>query len=330
MNLPDPVLTTSIYCSDHVDDVVRRAINPFYAEISKSGRWLLWMVRYNRCGRHLKVRLHGPQDERAQVQGLLDGALAAYFADPPLPPKSSLPRAKRKSLPIDMEDERNEDYPDGTVLWTHYRRSPVTLGPCAMLVADDRYAVRFAACMACGADIVLDTLREEISGSTRLKVLLSALAAATTAVAFSDDERDAYHAYHRDWLLRTMLDDEQRDQEVRAQFDVRVASMQPVVDQVRANLARGRDELPPDDARVACLEDGWRAALREFFAFVAPFRGRAEYVADPFSEDPVFPALFKVLHGLANQLGVDMRNEALLHHVLLNALATSAVSYAEA
>lgn len=330
MHLPDPVLTASIYSSDHIDDLVRRAISPFYAEISESGRWLLWMVRYNRCGRHLKVRLHGPQEERAQVQGLLDGALTAYFADPPPPPKSSLPRTKRKSLPIDVEDERDEDYPDGTVLWTQYRRSPVTLGPCAMLVGDDQYAVRFTACMTSGAAIVLDALSEEISGSKRLKVLLSALAAATTAVGFSDDERDAYHAYHRDWLLRTMLDDEQRDKEVRAQFDARVASMEPVVDQVRANLARGRDGLPPDNARAACLEDGWRAALGEFFTFVAPFRGRAEYVADPFSEDPVFPALFKVLHGLANQLGVDMLNEALLHHVLLYALATSPVSYAEA
>jgi hypothetical protein len=191
------------------------------------------------------------------------------------------------------------------------------------LVADDGYAIRFAACMARGAAIVLDAMREEISGSARLKVLVGALAAATTAVGFSDDEREAYHVYHRDWLLRTMLVDEQRDQDVREQFDARVAGMGSVLEQLRANLARGRDALPADDARAACLEDGWRASLAELFAFVAPFRGRAEYVADPFSEDPVFPALFKVLHGLANQLGVDMLNEALLHHVLLHALATS-------
>lgn len=330
MLLPDPVLTASIYSSDHIDDVVRRAISPFYAEISESGRWLLWMVRYNRCGRHLKVRLHGPQEERALVQGLLDGALAAYFAAPPPAPKSSPPRTQRKSLPIDMEDERNEDYPDGTVLWTQYRRSQVTLGPCAMLVGDDQYAVRFTACMARGAAIVLDALSEEISGSARLKVLLSALAAATTAVGFSDDERDAYHAYHRDWLLRTLLDDEQRDQEVRAQFDARVGGMGLVMEQVRADLARGRDGLPAVAPRAARLEADWREALAGLFAFVAPLRGREQYMVDPFSQDAVFPPLFKVLHGLANQLGVDMLNEALLHHVLLHALTSSAAPYARA
>lgn len=333
MHAPDPTFSASIYSADHVEEIVRGAVVPFYDELARRGlqeRWLLWMVRYNRCGRHLKLRLHGPEAERALVQGLLADAVAAHFATPDAPVEASRPASKRKSLPVDLEDERDEDYPDRTVLWTHYRRSQVTLGPSLPLLEDDRYAALFTTCMARGAALVLEALRGEITGSGRLKVLLGALAAAITGAGFTDEEREAYHAYHRDWLLHFILDDQQKDAEIRAQFDGRLPGMQGVLDTVRGNLARGLEGLPAEDADDARREGAWREAVAALYAYVAQFRGQAEYVADPFSDDPVFPVLFKVMHGMSNQLGVSMLNEALVHHVVLHALRTPAAALAGA
>ena len=54
------------------------------------------------------------------------------------------------------------------------------------------------------------------------------------------------------------------------------------------------------------------------------------YPKTPFSDDPVFSALFKAFHGVANQLGVDLLNEALVYHVLFRAVADERVGGAAA
>jgi hypothetical protein len=320
MHRPDPILTVSIYRHGKLNELVRGAIVPFRDELRRhdpEGRWALWMVRYTKCGPHLKLRLHGPEEQVPLVRRLLSEAVERHFAD--LEPASAdeAPRSRPKALPIDEEDDRGEDYPDRTLLWTRYRRSGVTLGPNPRLLADDEYAARFGACMAGGAEIALEAMRAGTSPSAHLKVLLSALAAGLTALPLSPGGRETYAAYHRDWLLRFILPDAGAEREMCGRFDGRVAAMGAVVDEAQRGLWAWDDGL----AGAEGPEGRWREALAELFAYVARFRGDPAYASDPFSDDPAFPPVFKAFHGLANQLGIDLLNEALVHHILLRVLA---------
>ncbi len=321
MHTPDPILSASIYVGWPLHDLVRGAIVPFRDELRRhdpEGRWSMWMVRYTKCGPHLKLRLHGPAEERPLVQRLLSEAVERHLAslDPLAEPAERRPRPRAAA--IDVEDERQDDYPDRTLLWTQYRRSAITLGPSALLLEDDEYAARFAACAAAGAEMVLEAVRPGLSDSGRLKVLLGGLVSGISALPFSPDERATYAVYHRDWLLRFILSTAEREREMRERFDGRAEAMAPVLAQAESALWRWDEGLALSDDGP---EQAWRGALARLFAHVAPFRGDARYAADPFSDDPVFPAVFKVFHGFANQLGVDMLNEAMIHHLLLRVLA---------
>lgn len=323
MHTPDPTLTASIYVGWPLHGLVRGAIVPFRDELRRhdpQGKWSLWLVRYTKCGPHLKLRLHGPAEQRPLVQRLLSEAVERYLAElEPIPQEGEPPAARpRPRAPaIDLEDERSDDYPDRTLLWTNYRRSGVTLGPNQRLLADDEYASRFAAAMAAGAEVVLEASRPELTDSARLKVLLSALVAGITALPFSQEDRETYAAYHRDWLLRFILPSDQREREMRERFDQRLGAMGGVVDEARRALAGWDEAISPAEG----VHAEWRESVAALFAYAARFRGDGSYVSDPFTDDPAFPPAFKVFHGLANQLGVDMLNEALIHHVLLSVLS---------
>jgi hypothetical protein len=321
MHTPDPTLTASIYVGGSLHDLVGGAIVPFRDELRRhdpQGRWTLWMVRYTKCGTHLKLRLHGPEDERATVQRLLSEAFERYLAslEPVSPAEAAAPKSRPRSPAIDLEDEQSADYPERTLLWTHYRRSGVTLGPDLRLVADDEYASRSTACMAAAAEWVLDAVRPGLTESARLKVLLSALVAGITAVPLSRDERETYVAYHRDWLLRFMLNTDEREWEMRERLEGRVDAMAGVVDEARRALEAWDGGQAAEGTAAA-----WRQAVADVFAYTARLRGDDARIADPFSDDPTFPVLFKVFHGVRNQLGIDLLNEALVHQVLLRVLA---------
>lgn len=322
MHTPDPTLSASIYVGWPLHDLVRGAIVPFRDELRQhdpEGRWSMWMVRYVKCGPHLKLRLHGPEEQRPLVQRLLSEAVERYLAslDPLAPPPERKAVAPARVAAIDVEDERRDDYPDRTFLWTQYRRSGVTLGPSQLLVDDDEYARRFAACASAAAEIVLDAVRPGLDAPGRLKVLLNTLVAGITATGFSADERETYAVYHRDWLLRFLVNSDEAEREMREKFDARAAAMAPVRAQAERALWQWDEGLAP----ATGLEQAWRESVAALSAYAGQFRGDERYVADPFSDDPAFPAVFKVFHGFANQLGVDMLNEAMIQHVLLRVLA---------
>ncbi|HEX6038741.1 lantibiotic dehydratase C-terminal domain-containing protein, partial [Longimicrobium sp.] len=316
---PDPTVSASIYANNRLDDVIRGAIAPFRADMARRGGWSLWMVRYARGGAHLKVRLHGPAAERHEVAALLaehvERCLAAM-------PEDDGPRLTRpKGVPVDPEDEFEGDYPDRTLLWTRYRRSGVSLGPDAALREDDGYVAHLVTCLAAAADLVIDALAHgdaAPSESARLKILLGAMVSGLTALGFTDEERAAYLAFHRDWMLRFALPDRDREAAVLARYDDRVRAIAPVVEQVIANVERW--DADPRAAAVSEAEARWRDVLRTFFDWLRPLRDDPRHPAGPFTQDPAFSPLFKVFHGLGNQLGLDMLNEGLVQHILLRAL----------
>ncbi|MET0396756.1 MAG: lantibiotic dehydratase C-terminal domain-containing protein [Longimicrobiaceae bacterium] len=326
MNRCEPVLTASLYCSQHLDSLVHAAVGPFLRglrEQDPGGDWSLWMVRYSRCGEHLKVRLHGPRDRCPLARRLLAEAVQAHFDALPAPVPGA-PRASRGDIPaIDEDDEREEDYPDRTLSWTRYRRSHVSLGP-APFLDDDRYAGLMAACLASAADLVLDGLRPDASGqvphSLRQRILLRALVAGLSGLDLAGGPA-AYLAYHRDWLLRFYAEDADREEEVRGQFDARVEQMPGTLEPLRRVAAA---QLVGEAAGGSAGEPhgrDWPGALAGLHAYLAGFRGDPAYHVDPFAPDPVFPPIFKVFHGLANQLGLSSTNEAFVHHLLLRATA---------
>jgi hypothetical protein len=320
---PDASVSANVYANNRIDGVVRGAVVPFRDALARNGladRWGLWMVRYARGGAHLKIRLHGPDEERALVRGLLEDAVERCLAQLPA---DAAPRVSRpRGVPVDPEDEFEGDYPDRSMVWTRYRRSGVSLGPDADLRADDGYVARLVTCLAAGADLVIDALAagaEPPSDSARLKILLGVMVSGLTALEFTSEERSAYLAFHRDWMLRFALPDSDREASVLARFDARVEAIAPVVEQVRADTARWDDD--PFAPASSPAEDRWRDALREFFAWLQPLRGDLARLAEPFGKDPAFSPVFKVFHGVGNQLGLDMLNEGLVHHILLAALA---------
>ncbi|HLL81907.1 MAG TPA: lantibiotic dehydratase C-terminal domain-containing protein [Longimicrobium sp.] len=324
---PDPTLTASVYCNRRLDHVVSGLVIPFrerLRELDREERWALWMVRYSGRGDHLKLRLHGPEEERERVRAFIAEEAGRFFAA--LEPAVDEPRVSRAGIPaIDEEDEGEGEHPDRALLWTRYRRSHVSLGPHPFL-ADDRYAAGMAAALGAGAAMVLAAFAAHADGqlpaAARQRTLLKAVIAGLAEAGLSPERCAAYLAYHRDWLLRFFAEDAEREAEVRDGLDRQVAAMAPAVEQLRTVVA---GEWAP--GRRA--DTAWNGTLAALAAYVRAFEGDPAYRVDPFAADPLFPPVFKVFHGVANQLGLSPVNEAFVHHLLLQA-ARDGAAVAEA
>ncbi len=312
---PDPVLAASVYADRGLDGLVLGVAAPLLARLREADPgWSLWMVRYARGGEHLKLRLHGPAGGAEEARTLAAAAVEAHFAA--LPPAD--PAAERVARPdapaIDPQDEPAGVRPDRALVWTTYRRSPVSLGPPRFL-DDDGYAARITAALAAGAALVLEGLRPDdaggMPGAARQRVLLAALIAG--AGALPPEARAGYLAYHRDWLLRFALPDDEAQEKLLAHFASRTAAGSTAEQVRRAARAQWDEDGASADGPAAA----WRAAVAALAAYQERFRGVPD--VDPFTAEPAFPAVFKALHGTANAAGVGMLDEAYLHHLLLAA-----------
>jgi hypothetical protein len=222
---------------------------------------------------------------------------------------------------IDEDDEREGDHPDRSLRWTRYQRSHVNLGSKGRL-GDDRYVALMTAAFSAGAARVLRVIDEaggSFPASRRQTVLLTAVVAGLADAGLAADERTRYLAYHRDWLVRWELPERERQAKAVARFDGRVEEMAPALAQVE-NLARRRWSAGTPGT------DAWGIAIHGLAAYLATFRGIPSRAEDPFTDDPVFPALFKVFHNLANVLGVGMLDEAFTHHLVLRAVTAEAAA----
>ncbi|HKI01911.1 MAG TPA: lantibiotic dehydratase C-terminal domain-containing protein [Thermoanaerobaculia bacterium] len=325
---PDPVVTANVYCHHRQDEVIHGTLAPLrreMAETAPQGLGHLWFVRYPRRGEHLKVRIHGPAEAAPRLREMLARSVEDAFAR--LAPSETGERKEARELPpLDAEDAAEGLQPDRSLLWTRYQRSHITLGG-KPLLDDDRYAALFTTALAYGCDAVLAALRPNAEGrfpqgqrqAALFKLALGGLAAA----GYSPSRSAAYLAYHRDWLLRFATGranaGAEKVRELLAQFDQRAETMAAALDPLRLAAAATlggemTDALDPSDSR-------WRSAMGVLTGYVSRFRDDPSYQLDPFTDDVVFSPLFKVFHGVANQLGLNMLNEALTHHLLLQAVA---------
>lgn len=329
---PDPILTASIYCNGRLDRVIHGAVAPALEHLRRhapAASWLLWWVRYSKNGDHLKIRLHGPEARRGAAQRIIADAVEAFFATLP-PPEPDEPRISRPKIPpIDAEDDAATDYPDRTLLWTQYSRSPVSFGP-KQLLGDDAYVSRITTCLGRGAELVLEMTSLDASGtipgSLRQRTLLKLVIAGLGATGFTAEERTKYLTYHRDWLLRFTVTDSAKEAEVLTGFDRQISGMQGTVDQLRrVAAAQWMSAAPYGDYTPAAL---WQSAIAELCTYAAPFRHDSRHRSDPFADDATFPLVFKAFHGVTNQVGLNMPNEAFLYHLLLRAAADDTDAHA--
>lgn len=316
--LPDPIVTANVYCSRHLDDVLRDAIAPFRAALPDDG--FLWFYRYGKRGEHLKLRLHAPAARRDELHAGLARALAPFLtAIADAPPvvrisKSALP-------PLDVEDAVADDHPDRALLWTQYQRSAVVVGD-PIYIRDDRHMALFTRALAASADFllaeVLPAAHEPTYLQRRQNGFLKLIVAALAATELAPAVWPTYLAYHRDWLVRHLASNGPAAVDataIRAEIDGRVAQARGSVPALARILAA------PGEAQGPLA--GWSAAVRAFFEHARGYRGRPDYDRDPYTEDFAFLPLFKVLHGCANQTGLRISNEAYLHQLLHEAAVAS-------
>jgi hypothetical protein len=319
---PDPFLTVNLYCDARLDELIGRVVAPFWRELKAlgGGSWHLWMLRYARRGEHLKIRLHGPDEQRATVQGLLEQRARRYFSSLEAPEEGAPRRISRKSPPIDADDQAEGDHPDRALLWTRYRRSHVSLAGEPFLL-DDRCVSLLVRCLANGCERVLDALCQDgfevvAPGSARPGILLKLVADGLAGPDLSTRQRAQYLPYHRDWLIRFSLLGRQADPdrltEVVAQFDRRLESM-------AGQMAALRKVLERDWGGGEFVETALNRSLAELLRYSRTLCESVDYHIDPFASDPAFVCLFKALHAVSNQLGVAILDEAFVYHMLTRA-----------
>lgn len=317
---PDPLVTANIYASGLLDDVLLRVVAPFRRDVQDIfGETNLWVVRYSRGGQHLKVRVHGAPEHHDQIRKLLATRAETFFESlrnvPPVSPRISKPSAPA----IDVEDALENEFSDRSMVWTTYQRSHVTLGMKPWL-SDDTFVALACECLARGCDLTLAAAESGGLGSlaTRQKLLIELLMPALVALGLDSDEKAlSYLAYHRDWLLRFFVAETAKEQQLLRHFEEKTAAIPEALESFRSVTGRLRAH-PPGDR--------WSGALSELAAYLKKFSGRSEYDLDPFTREVSFPPAFKVLHGLANQIGMPPLQEAYVHHVLIASMEAGALS----
>jgi Lantibiotic biosynthesis dehydratase C-term len=330
---PDPIITANVYCAGRLDEVIHSALAPLrlaMAEEDPEDLWRLWFVRYPRRGEHLKVRLHGPETAALRLRQLLEDAVETCLAALPVESGELQPRKDGREVPpIDAEDESTGLQPDRSLLWTHYRRNHIFLGG-PPLLGDDRYADLITASLGRAGEIVLAALRPDGEGrfpnSPRQTALFRLVTGGLGALGWGVEKSAGYLAYHRDWLLRFAASRSNTGSEkiaqTLAQFDRKADQMGAALEPLRAMALDAWDVRSggPRDS-LDGTDGGWWRALRDFQDYLDRFRGDPDYQLDPFAADVVFSPVFKVFHGSANQLGLNMLNEAFAHHLLWRAVA---------
>jgi hypothetical protein len=328
--LPDPLLSANLYCESLLDELIQGAVVPFWNEVRRRDperRARLWLVRYARGGEHLKLRLHGPAELGPEMRELLTAATESYLASlgPPGPEREG--RERLDVPPIDEEDQTDHAHPDRTLLWTHYRRSHVSL-PAKPYLLDDEFVALFTACLGEAGERALDALANAgspVTTQARQTALLKGLISGLGALGFQPAEGASYLAYHRDWLIRFTLQrngaDPGKARETLAYFDTQVSKMKPAIDRLR-----GAVQAAWTGASQPGSTDPWRSALAGLMTWVSARRGDPAYHIDPYAQDPVFAPFFKVFHGFANALGLTALDEGFTHHMLLQAAGGAATS----
>ena len=318
----DPNLTYSLYADGCLDDLLPHLLLPLRQRLRQADiKAFVWTVRYARRGRHLKLRLHVDEPSRSLVDRWLREMVQGYLvsiADQPEPNE----RSQLENIPvIDPEDADEGLAEDRRLVETRYQRSYVNLGG-APFLDHDPYALAMARALSQGLDGVLagfeggDPLPSlwQADDSWRQKTLLKALLSGMpAALAVPGDDLAAYAEFHRDCLLRFYVSDPDEDIATRGLFG-RQLERSPI--QALRALARKSHQPSAATDGSADPTDGWQSSLRDLRLYLDTFEGDPEYRTHPLAEKVSWPPIFKVFHGVANQIGMAPIREAFVHHLM--------------
>ncbi len=320
---PDPILTANVYAEGLLDDLLLRAIMPFWRDMQKlQGESYLWTVRYSRRGEHLKVRIHGPNESRLQLQQLFAKYVEEYLAQVQ-DQNLAVSRVNREDVPAIDTDDVGPIAEDRSFIWSTYRRSPVSL-PASPWLDDDLLAAHVCRCLARGCELLFSALDAGMTTSraSQQKLLMKCLLSSLRALGLAESSQAAdYFTYHRGWLLRFFVDDAAKEEYVLRQFEEQSRRTPASLLQIRT-LAKAL-------WNSTTSASAWERDMEEFGDYLNGFRHRAGYLVDPFTSNVTFAPVFKVFHGLANQIGLRPLDEAQTHHLLAAALASDEISLAE-
>jgi hypothetical protein len=327
---PDPIVSANLYQAGHLDQAIHGVAIPFWRDFRSmddpDGRCYLWLMRYGVGGEHLKFRVHGPEALAESVRERLATAASRYLEGLEVPEEEAVGRGWQGAPPIDAEDATPEPHADRSFLWTTYRRSHVSLGD-KLFLAEDRYAALFTRCLGTACDWILDALESqdtrEVSIHQRRNSLFKLLITGLAVLDFSPRQRADYLAYHRDWVLRFCFPAENRFEvgyleDLIGRCDRKTEeiakTLAPLATVAQKTWSRpvSADRQAPSTDRTAA----WQRSLADLLAYLRPLCADPAYSTDPFAEDPVFAPVFKVFHGAANQLGMDLFQEGFTHHLL--------------
>jgi hypothetical protein len=330
---PDPLVTANIYAAGRLDETLQRCVALLRDEVQRldpDGSSYLWTMRYARRGEHLKVRLHGPPTLESRLREALVASAEQFLASLDGPAAAAATAAPKEQTipPMDLEDEALEAHPDRSLLLTRYRRSQISLGG-GVFLRDDRHVAIVTCALAQGCEATLSVLQTDAEGQVPFRVrqtaLLKAVIGALAAACWPPDKRVAYLAYHRNWLLRFLLSRSrqgaERAEKLLAQYAQNVARMpglQAIERVANAQWSTDSAHGQGDDSATQTPGDPWRRTIGDLVRYVPSLTDQPDSIVDPFAADPAFPSVFKVLHGLANQLGLTPLNESFAHHLILH------------
>ena len=315
----DPVLAANLYCSGHLDEALYQVIGPFRRAVRQREPGVgthVWVLRANEGGEHLKVRLHGSDALADPARVLLRHATNAFFARLGTP-EEKRPPAWREAGSL-VVDRARSGHPDRSLIWTAYQRNPIWLGDKPFL-DDDGYVSRITRCLSAACERVL-FLEADAKGWVPQRVRQSALLEGLIAgLAVSVDTRSAYLEYHRDTLLRARSE-EGTMPDLLENFDRRIEAMGSTADALRRS-ARSAWVVDAAEAEPKRSDAAWCGALANLVWYIRPLCDDPDYRIDPLAGDSCFVPLFKAFHGFANQLGLNLIEEAFACHLLLSVSA---------
>ena len=319
----EPALSLHLYCAGRLDKVVTHVVAPLSTRLTElygTAYQGLWFFRYSCHGEHLKVRIHAevPADQLlSQARTLAESFLAKEM---PLSRANRLPDTSGPwPIPIDLEDRVDTDHPDCSFLVSHYLRSEVHFGPEPWL-HDDRYVAQFCAALAAAAQVICD-LTVKIEGNwlhkTRQMILWRLIVAALGSLGGEVTRLREYLNYHRHWLVQYVALGSPSPSQVflellekkRLLLSTALLPLQKIVE------AKWLQASEPEPG----LRD-WANQIAALRTYSETYGSNPEYIVDPIATDVSFAPLFKVLHGVANQLGFLQRDEALTYSILLGCL----------
>jgi Lantibiotic biosynthesis dehydratase C-term len=315
----DPFFSANIYCANLLDELIHEAILPFWLSLRGIHRdCYIWIARYMRGGEHLKIRVHGHAELRGQTEILLNAAVGRFLeAHYNERQTQSNRESYSDQFPVDPEDECTTAYPDHTILLTRYRRVPGIIGR-QPLANDERLTALFIRSIGLGTEIILERFKPDhtglFQGKLRMSLALRFFAGALSVFGSTSELSAVYLKYHQELLLLLLKGDRARMEE---QFRALPVNIEGTTRYLRSALTYDNKSCPDN---LHPLYQEWLYSFEVLFRYTVQLSNCPAYLRDEHMKDQVLATPFKLLHALANQVGLGALNELYLCHLLLQAL----------